>query len=382
MPVCLPPNGPPPPRAPLLWDVFCRVIDNHGDLGVCWRLSSQLGALGHRVRLWVDDASALAWMAPHGAPGVQVLPWALSTDPTALQGLPPSDVWIEAFGCEIEEKFIANYSIQSSDTCQKSIENAAWLNLEYLTAEPYARRCHGLPSPVMRGPAAGHTKHFFYPGFTQGTGGLLREPDLDARQARFDRRAWLSAHGVPWQGEQLVSLFCYEPPALPALLRLLSEGEHPARLLVTHGRPAQAVAQAVQTLGWANTGHGALQLHPLPALPQPGFDELLWACDLNFVRGEDSLVRALWAGQPFIWHIYPQDDGAHWAKLDAFLDWLQAPADLRAAHHQWNGPDAQPLSLPEAHAHRTTVQAARSQLHAQPDLVEQLLNHVRQQRPR
>ncbi|MGB4059783.1 MAG: elongation factor P maturation arginine rhamnosyltransferase EarP [Burkholderiaceae bacterium] len=376
MPACLAPNTPPPPRAPLLWDVFCRVIDNHGDLGVCWRLSRQLGDLGHRVRLWVDDASALAWMAPHGAPGVQVLPWALSANPTALQDLPPSDVWVEAFGCDIEEPFVANFSIPSSAGCQKSPKTPAWINLEYLTAEPYARRCHGLPSPVMRGPAAGRTKHFFYPGFTEGTGGLLREPDLDTRQARFDRRAWLPAHGVPWQGEQLASLFCYEPPALPALLQSLAGGEQPTRLLVTPGRPAQAVAQAVQALGWARTGHGALRLHPLHALPQPGFDELLWACDLNFVRGEDSLVRALWAGQPFIWHIYPQDDGAHWAKLDAFLDWLQAPADVRTAHHQWNGTDAQPFVLPEAGPHRATVQAARSRLAAQPDLVSQLLHHV------
>jgi len=356
--------------------VFCRVIDNHGDLGVCWRLSGQLGALGHRVRLWVDDASALAWMAPHGAPGVQVLPWALSAKPTALQDLPPSDVWVEAFGCDIEESFVANFSIPKSAGCQKSLKTPAWINLEYLTPEPYARRCHGLPSPVMRGPAAGRTKHFFYPGFTEGTGGLLREPDLDTRQARFDRRAWLSAHGVAWQGEQLVSLFCYEPPALPALLQLLAGGEHPTLLLVTPGRPAQAVAQAVHALGWASTGHGALRLHPLHALPQPGFDELLWACDLNFVRGEDSLVRALWAGQPFIWHIYPQDDGAHWAKLDAFLDWLQAPADVRAAHHRWTSTDAQAFALPEAGPHRTTVQAARLRLTAQPDLVSQLLHHV------
>ena len=67
---------------------------------------------------------------------------------------------------------------------------------------------------------------------------------------------------------------------------------------------------------------------------------MLWACYLNFVRGEDSLVRALWAGQPFIWHIYPQDDNAHHAKLEAFLDWLQAPESLRKAHRVWNGMEA------------------------------------------
>ncbi|HEY0886111.1 MAG TPA: elongation factor P maturation arginine rhamnosyltransferase EarP, partial [Ramlibacter sp.] len=25
-------------RPAMLWDIFCKVIDNHGDIGVCWRL--------------------------------------------------------------------------------------------------------------------------------------------------------------------------------------------------------------------------------------------------------------------------------------------------------------------------------------------------------
>lgn len=360
-------------HAPGLWDVFCRVIDNHGDLGVTWRLSTQLAALGHRVRLWVDDASALLWMAPEGTPGVQVLPWSQSADTGTLRNLPPSDVWVEAFGCAIENIFIANFSIPSEVGHQKCSKAPVWVNLEYLTAEPYARRCHGLPSPVMRGPAAGRTKHFFYPGFTEGTGGLLREPELPQRQARFDRSAWLSARQVPWMGESVISLFCYEPPALTELLQSLAARDQPTRLLVTPGRPAAAVAQAVQALGWEANGHGRLHLHALPALPQPGYDELLWACDLNFVRGEDSLVRALWAGQPFIWHIYPQDDGAHEHKLNAFLDWLQPPADVRQAHRRWNAFTDEPLVLPDATPHRNAVLAARSRLRSQADLVTQLL---------
>ena len=67
-----------------MWDIFCRVIDNHGDLGVCVRLARQLAARGVSVRLWVDDASALAWMAPDVAqgscPGLSVLPWDAASD--------------------------------------------------------------------------------------------------------------------------------------------------------------------------------------------------------------------------------------------------------------------------------------------------------------
>jgi uncharacterized repeat protein (TIGR03837 family) len=80
----------------------------------------------------------------------------------------------------------------------------------------------------------------------------------------------------------------------------------------------------------------------LPYLTQEDYDHLLWASDFNFVRGEDSLVRAIWAGKPFVWQIYPQDDDAHHAKLEAFLDAHLKDADattaaqIRAAHHLWN----------------------------------------------
>jgi hypothetical protein len=86
-----------------LWDLFCTVIDNHGDLGVCWRLARQLAQAGQSVRLWVDDASALGWMAPDGLrnslPGIQVLPWADASDTDILASMSAADIWIEAFGC-------------------------------------------------------------------------------------------------------------------------------------------------------------------------------------------------------------------------------------------------------------------------------------------
>ena len=87
----------------------------------------------------------------------------------------------------------------------------------------------------------------------------------------------------------------------------------------------------------------ALRVHYLPALTQAEYDHLLWSCDLNLVRGEDSFVRAQWAGKPFLWQAYPQDDGAHVAKLAAFhRRFLSAAAsDLAAAvlgaALGWNG---------------------------------------------
>lgn len=376
------PTPPPPPQSAQadsrLWDVFCKVIDNHGDLGVLWRLSCQLARRGQTVRLWVDDARALEWMAPHGQPGVSVHPWADSTHLPTLQTLPPSDVWVEGFGCEISENFIAHYSNKISDKGIFLSKPYQWINLEYLTAESYAARCHGLPSPVMSGPGKGSVKRFHYPGFTPDTGGLLREPDLAHRHAAFKRAAWLQAQGIPWQGERLVSLFCYESPALSEFMRALAMAPTPNLMLVTHGRASAAVTEACARLGWPAQGAGHLGLHRLSALTQTDYDHLLWACDLNFVRGEDSLVRAVWARKPFVWHIYPQDDGAHLAKLNAFLDWAQAPASVRRVHTQWNAthaPDTPLQTLIHGSLETETwaLQLA-DKLWPQPDLVSQLLD--------
>lgn len=355
----------------MLWDIFCKVIDNHGDIGVCWRLSAQLARRGEQVRLWVDDARALAWMAPSGEPGVTVLAW------TAQAAAEPGDVVIEAFGCDPEPEFQGALAA----AWRQRATQPPWINLEYLTAEAFARHSHRLPSPVLSGPGAGLTKHFFYPGFTSGTGGLLREPELARRHASFDRAAWLRGHGLGADpATRLVSLFCYEPAALGHLLEQLAAGPQRTNLLVTAGRATSAVRcwldeRARAQPGWLAAS--SLSVTWLPLLSQRDFDHLLWSCDLNFVRGEDSLVRALWAGRPFVWQLYPQHDGAHHAKLAAFLDWLQAPPSWRAFHRFWNGGTSRavPLAVPDWAA---AAQAARERLLEQPDLMTQLLAFVQE----
>lgn len=379
---------------PMLWDVFCRVIDNFGDIGVCWRLCADLAVRGHQARLWVDDASALAWMAPQGAQGIEVRAWAEAED--AELTVLPGDVVIEAFGCDLPEAFLARMQRPTPP---------AWVNLEYLSAEGYVERSHGLTSPVFHGPAAGLRKRFFYPGFTAATGGLLREPDLAARQATFlahQRLPWLHKLGVPAsEADRLVSVFCYAGAPLSTWLDALQADAQQAapgvvtRILLTPGH-ATSLAQAWAAQG-RHTAAQALTLHPLPALPQPEFDHLLWSCHLNIVRGEDSAVRALWAGRPHIWHIYPQDDGVHADKLDAFMarwmgDW---PDGLREAavrswrHFNQRQPNAGTTPAPEmacapllpdwrdeAGDWAMASRASRAALLAQTDLVTQLTHFV------
>jgi uncharacterized repeat protein (TIGR03837 family) len=366
----------------MLWDIFCRVIDNHGDLGVSWRLSADLAFRGHSVRLWVDDASSLAWMAPDAKPNskgrvqfntatgtVVVRPWH-----DALNGLDqPSKVWVEAFGCELPEHFVK--WAHQSQTNSHSTSCPVWLNLEYLSAEAYVERSHKLPSPVMSGLLKGRTKWFFYPGFNDKTGGLIREPRLLEKSIaiatpEFDQ----SGHK---RYPQKSTLFCYEPAALAEAMQLASLNSTGHQWQVAHGRGALAFENALRAL----PSHANQPSHLfIPPLSQTKFDQLLKSSDLNFVRGEDSLVRALWAGKAFVWQIYPQDDGAHRAKLNAFLDWLKAPDSLRRFHLSWNGLSQEPLPEVDLPAWQACATVAQARLMQQMDLVSQLLEFVEEKR--
>ncbi len=338
------------------WDIFCHVIDNWGDLGVCWRLATQLATQGQTIRLWVDDPSPLAWMAPVAddlPASIEVHTWP-RTQPEALPPrVPPGDVLVEAFGCEIPAAWVAQLQPQAG----------VWINLEYLSAESYVERCHGLPSPVLSGPLAGRQKWFFYPGFTPRTGGLLGPEHLQSAPSPEDKPTPETCKHTP-----RVVMFCYEPTALGQLLTQPNLAH--AQWRVAGGRSQHAFALARHCLP-ETADHQFL-----PHLSQQAFDQLLQTSDLNFVRGEDSLVRALWAGRSFVWQIYPQDDNAHHDKLEAFLDWLDAPAAWRHFHRVWNGLSDAPLPPLDWRDWTDCASDARRRLSDQDDLVTQLIRFV------
>jgi uncharacterized repeat protein (TIGR03837 family) len=331
------------------------------------------------VRLWVDDPSALRWMAPAGHDGVEVAAWL-----GAAEFPPPGDVVVEAFGCDPAPAFLAAMAARA-----ETGRAPAWINLEYLSAEDYVERSHGLASPQMSGPARGLTKWFFYPGFTARTGGLLREPALAADQAAFDRPGWLAAHGIALApDERLVGVFCYPGAPLDRLVASLAADGRPTTIATAPGAATGATRAALAT---AADEAATLRQVALPWLSQADYDRLLWACDLNFVRGEDSWVRAHWAGRPFVWQAYPQGDGAHGAKIAAFLGLSLAHADPGAAKAirdwtaAWNALDdpAAPLPpwTPQAlHAAGDAARTWRATLLASPDLAARLLAFVAEKR--
>ena len=300
-------------------DIFCTVVDNYGDIGVCWRLARQLSnEHGLTVRLWVDDLRSFGKLCPEldaeleeqQCRGMLVRRW------SAFPAVEPADLVIEAFACRLPQIYIEAMAARDP--------KPVWLNLEYLSAEDWVEGCHKLPSPHPNLPL---TKYFFFPGFTEKTGGLLLERDLLVRRDAFQSDAEAQQHywrslSVPEriEGELRVSLFSYENEAMEALLGCWEQGDQLVTCLLPESRSLPQVA-AYFRMQAGKAGdiwqRGNLRVHVLPFVEQEHYDELLWACDVNFVRGEDSCVRAQWAAKPFIWQIYPQHDGVHLIKLEA-----------------------------------------------------------------
>jgi len=325
--------------------LFCKVVDNYGDIGICWRLAQQLQHKhGVAVTLWVDDLRSFQRICPEvmadtdmqQLAGVYVRHWQRQDE--AFTADEVAEIVIEFFGCDIPAGYI-----EAMAQCEP---RPVWLNFEGLTAEEWVEGCHKLPSMHPRLPL---TKHFFFPGFTAQTGGLLRESVLQAQRIAFQaddaaRTDFLSRLALT--PEQIasfkVSLFCYPHAPVAALFDVWQRGEQAMTCLVPEGVATQAVQDFVQGPAVAGSvaTRGALTVRVLPFVAQPDYDRLLWACDLNFVRGEDSFVRAQWAGRPFVWHIYSQDENLHHKKLRAFLQRYAPGLDaLTTFSLFWNGAD-------------------------------------------
>jgi uncharacterized repeat protein (TIGR03837 family) len=320
-------------------DLFCRVVDNYGDIGICWRLARQWQREhGLAVTLWVDDLASFRRICQEVDAGAEVQQLAGVTvrhwrgQDGAFTAADVADIVIEFFAVDIPPGYIAAMA-----ECEP---RPVWFNLEGLTAEEWVEGCHRLTSPH---PRLKLIKHFFFPGFTDKTGGLLREADLEPQRLAFQSQpaavaSFLAQFGVTAaeMASTKVSLFCYPHAPVSALFEVWQEGAAPITCLVPEGVAADAVQ--AYTGGQAAATRGALTVRVLPFMPQPDYDKLLWACDLNFVRGEDSFVRAQWAGKPFVWHIYPQDEDLHHKKLRAFLQrYAVALPGMAGFSLCWNG---------------------------------------------
>lgn len=305
------------------WDIFCQIVDNYGDAGICWRLARSLSSLhGQDVRIFCDDLPTLNLLASGVDESIKqkidLQPWGASFN-NAHHPVQTPDVVIEAFGCTLPERYVAGLLIAPI--------KPIIINLEYLSAEPWIVDFHAKASPQ----AHGISKYFFFPGFQENVGGLLLDPIPE--DSRVLAKQVPEILKTTWSklrpNAKRISLFCYPGAPLRRWLEDLGSTGEDFDIVLTHSHAELLGINAGQQTHFP----ASLQLLSIPFISQDEYDWLLSQCDFNIVRGEDSFVRAQLAGKPFIWHIYPQEDRAHEVKLAAFLDLYldRASQDLRTA---------------------------------------------------
>lgn len=301
--------------------LFCRVIDNFGDIGVSWRLAKQLVCEQNmQVVLWVDDWQAVQALLPDIGnesceyEGVLLRFWCESEHEHGLQKIPAADAVIETFACDVPEAVLQWLAEQ---------KQVVWLNLEYLTAEDWVDGIHLLPSLQSNGVA----KYFFCPGFSDKTGGLSYEQALLAKKLPVNpaqKQQLREQYGLSHTaGNTHVYVFGYADEMWSLWFEMWANGSQAMTVWLAQGsvlaqlQTQYSVLQTLQQVGdtvvWGN-----LTVCLVPFVAQSQFDEILQAADMCVVRGEDSVLRALWQGQVFWWQIYRQEEQAHHIKLKAF----------------------------------------------------------------
>lgn len=291
-------------------DIFCEVIDNYGDAGVCWRIARMLtNEKNADVRLFVSDLKTLSAIVPECDPeknvqtvqGIEICAWseALNAD--------PAPVILETFACRLPQE----YEKRAAERSPQSV----WINIDYLSAEQWVEDWHLLPSPH---PTLPINKYYFYPGFTDKTGGLIFEKDILDREAAFmpERNEYLKNLGADPAHPFSLFVFCYPGEWIDNFYEALASDKRPVQLLLAPGAAGNDLMKMLEEK--PIEGVSAVRL---PFFDQKDFEKILWCADALIIRGEDSFVRAQTVARPFLWNIYPIKEGTeHIDKLCAFAD--------------------------------------------------------------
>ncbi|MGN1281957.1 MAG: elongation factor P maturation arginine rhamnosyltransferase EarP [Succinivibrio sp.] len=275
------------------FNIFCDVIDNYGDAGVCLRLCRDLCSKGHRTVLYansIETVKKILTISDSENSSFSLLPWPLSEQNLSIQG-----IVVQAF------------SVRLPDFINRIISKNRLLviNLEYLTAEKFAEDCHTLPSYTD-----GFESFYFFPGFTDKTGGVVIED------------SFLEAKNNLSSVKGNISLFCYENANTRDLITCLVNSDKNYSLYVFEGKPVQSLNNDLNTNLKAgdNLKIKNLNINVIPMTNQIKYDSILLKSEINLVRGEDSIVRAMLCARPFLWNIYPQEENAHKDKINALFD--------------------------------------------------------------
>lgn len=293
------------------FDIFCDLIDNYGDAGFCWRLACELvNRFNCSVRFWIKDTDFVLNFTPDlkKIKKINIFKWGENFPPDNIF----SDFVLAGFSCKLPKNVIKKI--------KEEIKKPVLINIEYLSAESWVEEFHGKQSFNQNH----KMKSFFYfPGFSFTTGGLLREKlILEFKKNINEKKIYFSRKFNYFKTDDIftVFIFSYDKPWIKLLLNLWINSQNSVRLVVIDKLIIKNISSALD-FDFKKPGSYQfknLEIVFLPFLSHDDFDLLLNISDLNLVRGEDSLVRALWAKKPFLWDIYKQENGSHFKKLFAF----------------------------------------------------------------
>lgn len=303
-------------------DIFCEIIDNYGDIGVVYRTAKELQKIfpKSKIRVFLNRLdefkkinSQVLDLPLQNIDGIEYITFDYLRD--NANELLTAQVIIEAFGCQIPEEYM-----------EIAYDNSELLiNLEYLSAEDWIEDFHLQSSPLGKGKLK---KVFFMPGFTEKSGGVIADSNYLERIQRvlenkeLYEKKYLS--DIEDRENKIVgTLFSYEKNFTP-LLEDLKKLDKDVVILAMGEKTQDSLRKILKNFSiedFRNSlKYGKIEIRFLNFLNQEEYEELINIVDFNFVRGEDSFIRAVLTGKPYMWHIYCQEEYAHMDKIEGFLD--------------------------------------------------------------
>ena len=302
-------------------DIFCEIIDNFGDIGVVYRISKELKKIFQNVRIRI----VLNRLEEFKAINKKVK----DTDYQEIDGLicvtekyvkenietfGVSDVFIEAFGCNVPEEYVK----------QAKENSKLWINLEYLSGEKWIEDFHLCESLID---SKTLKKIFFMPGFSEKSGGVIIDSGFLERMkfGKENRDEVFKKYFKDFdlKDKFIGTVFSYEKN-FENLLETLKNYEKETVLLLMGEKTQKSFSEILKknlTEDYGNiVKYGKITMIYSDFFSQEEYEEIISASDFNFTRGEDSFVRGIILGKPFMWHIYLQEEKAHMDKIKAFTE--------------------------------------------------------------
>ena len=279
-------------------DIFCQVIDNYGDVGVAYRLAREFKRvyLNKKLRFIINQMEELNLIKK--SEEIEIITY---QDISKIEN--SADLIIESFGCEIPKEYM-----------DRALKNSKLIiNLEYFSAEDWVDDFHLQESFL----GENLKKYFFIPGLSKKSGGILLDNEFLERKKKVtkNKRYYLKKIGINEKYDLIGSVFSYEKN-FDFLIEELKKLDKKILLLILSEKTQKNFIKYFDNVN----NYDKIKFVKLPFFTYDKYEELLALCDFNLVRGEDSFVRALLLGKPFLWHIYPQEGNTHIKKLESFLE--------------------------------------------------------------